>query len=63
MRGPFWTPITPLTGSFLHAGPQGKAEERAIASLFTPGGTRGASIDPGMDDWEVTAWLAILPPE
>ena len=22
MRGPFWTPITPLTGSFLHADPQ-----------------------------------------
>lgn len=22
MRGPYWTPITPLTGSFLHAGPQ-----------------------------------------
>ena len=22
MRGPYWTPITPLTGSLLHAGPQ-----------------------------------------
>ena len=21
MRGPYWTPITPLTGSLLHAGP------------------------------------------
>lgn len=41
----------------------GKAEERAIASLFSPGGTRGNSADPGMDDWEVTAWLAVLPPE
>lgn len=41
----------------------GKAEERAIASLFSSGGTRGASADPGVDDWEVTAWLAILPPE
>ncbi len=25
MRGPFWTPITPLTGSFLHAGPHFEA--------------------------------------
>jgi hypothetical protein len=22
MRGPYWTPITPLQGSLLHAGPQ-----------------------------------------
>lgn len=41
----------------------GKAEERAIASLFSPGGTRGTGADPGMEDWEVAAWLAILPPE
>ena len=24
MRGPFWTPITPLTGSLLHADPQSR---------------------------------------
>ncbi len=41
----------------------GKAEERAIASLFSPGGTRGTGADPGIEDWEVAAWLAILPPE
>lgn len=41
----------------------GKAEERAITSLFSPGGTKGASANPGMDDWEVTAWLPILSPE
>lgn len=41
----------------------GKAEERAVASLFSAGGTKGASANPGMDDWEVTAWLPVLPPE
>lgn len=40
----------------------GKAEERAVASLFTPGGTSGTGGDPGLDDWEVAVWLAVLPP-
>jgi hypothetical protein len=41
----------------------GKAEERVIASLFSPGGTRGTGADPGLDDWEVAAWLAVIPAE
>lgn len=39
----------------------GKADERAIDSLFTPGGTAGSGADPGLEDWEVVSWLAILP--
>jgi superfamily II DNA or RNA helicase len=39
----------------------GKADERAVESLFTSGGTRGAGGNPGLDDWEVVSWLAILP--
>jgi hypothetical protein len=38
----------------------GRAEERAVESLFTPGGTSGAGGDPGLDDWEVVAWLPVL---
>lgn len=41
----------------------GKAEERAVASLFNPAGTNATGTDPGIDEWEVAAWLAILPPE
>ena len=29
MRGPFWTPITPLTGSFLHADPHNIEPKKA----------------------------------
>ena len=32
MRGPFWTPITPLTGSFFHADPQFIQAARAIVA-------------------------------
>ena len=39
----------------------GKADERAIDSLFTPGGTTGGGADPGLEDWEVVSWLAVLP--
>jgi hypothetical protein len=40
----------------------GKTEERAVASLFTPGGTHAlASEFAGMDDFEVLAFLVILP--
>lgn len=39
----------------------GKADERAVESLFTPGGTSGVGGDPGLDDWEVVTWLAVLP--
>lgn len=40
----------------------GKTEERAIASLFTPGGTHALDGEfAGMDDFEVLAMLVILP--
>jgi hypothetical protein len=40
----------------------GKTEERAVASLFTPGGTHGLAGEfAGMDDFEVVAFLVILP--
>jgi hypothetical protein len=39
----------------------GRAEERVVDSLFTAGGTLGAGGNPGLDDWEVVSWLAILP--
>lgn len=43
-------------------GVTGKAEERAVESLFTTGGVEGAGGESGLDDWEVMTWLAILPP-
>jgi len=43
-------------------GVTGKAEERAVESLFTTGGVEGAGGESGLDDWEVITWLAILPP-
>jgi hypothetical protein len=40
----------------------GKSEERAAASLFTPGGTHALAGEfAGSDDFEVVAWLAVLP--
>ena len=36
MRGPFWTPITPLTGSFLHAGPHRKGFHSQQAQFEWP---------------------------
>lgn len=39
----------------------GKAEERAIDALFARGGA-GVSGGGDLDDWEVVAWLAVLPP-
>jgi hypothetical protein len=42
----------------------GKSEERAVASLFTPGGTHALKGEfAGMDDFEVVAFLVILPQE
>ena len=42
----------------------GKSEERAVASLFTPGGTHALRGEfAGSDDFEVVAWLAVLPAE
>ena len=39
----------------------GKGEERALASLFTPGGTHAQKGEfAGMDDYEVMAYLVIL---
>ena len=39
----------------------GKKEERAIASLFSPGGTHARKGEfPGMDDFEVVAFLVVL---
>lgn len=40
----------------------GKKEERAVASLFTPGGTHAMKSEfAGINDFEVIAWLAVLP--
>ena len=39
----------------------GKAEERAVESLFSTGEIVDASGFAGMDDWEVVGWVAILP--
>ncbi|APW46663.1 helicase-related protein [Rhodoferax antarcticus] len=40
----------------------GKSTERAVASLFTPGGTHARPGEfAGSADFEVVAWLAILP--
>ncbi len=42
----------------------GKNEERAVASLFTPGGTHALKGEfAGMNDFEVSAYLVILPGE
>jgi hypothetical protein len=42
----------------------GKAEEKAVASLFSPGGTQAVKGEfSGINDFEVVAWLSILPPE
>lgn len=40
----------------------GKNEERAVASLFSPGGTHAMKGEfAGTNDFEVVAWLAVLP--
>jgi SNF2 family DNA or RNA helicase len=40
----------------------GKNEERAVASLFSPGGTHAIKGEfAGTNDFEVIAWLAVLP--
>jgi hypothetical protein len=40
----------------------GKNQERAVASLFTPGGTHAMKGEfSGINDFEVIAWLAVLP--
>jgi len=40
----------------------GKSEERAVASLFTHGGTHALAGEfAGMDDFEVVAYLVVLP--
>lgn len=40
----------------------GKNEERAVASLFSPGGTHAMKGEfAGINDFEVIAWLAVLP--
>lgn len=40
----------------------GKSEERAVASLFTSGGTHAIKGEfAGINDFEVIAWLAVLP--
>ena len=40
----------------------GKSQERATASLFQPGGTHALAGEfAGMGDFEVVAWLAVLP--
>jgi len=42
----------------------GKNEEQAVASLFTPGGTHAMRAEfAGINDFEVVAWLAVLPDE
>ncbi|MET3710767.1 hypothetical protein ABIC65_001469 [Sphingomonas trueperi] len=44
-------------------GVTGKAEERAVESLFTSGGIEGAGGESGLDDWEVVCWLPVLGPQ
>ncbi len=40
----------------------GKSQERAVASLFSPGGTHaGKGEFAGINDFEVVAFLAVLP--
>lgn len=40
----------------------GKSEERAVASLFAPGGTHALAGEfAGIDDFEVVAYLVVLP--
>jgi hypothetical protein len=40
----------------------GKKEERAVASLFTPGGTHALKGEfLGINDFEVVSFLVILP--
>lgn len=40
----------------------GKSQERAVASLFIPGGTHGAKGEfAGMNDFEVVAFVVVLP--
>ena len=40
----------------------GKKEERAVASLFTPGGTHAMKGEfQGTNDFEVVAFLVVLP--
>lgn len=42
----------------------GKTEERAVASLFKPGGTQARKDEfAGTDDFEVVAYLVVLPPD
>jgi hypothetical protein len=42
----------------------GKSEERAVESLFTPGGTYALKGEfAGINDFEVVAFLVILPGE
>jgi hypothetical protein len=41
----------------------GKAEERAVESLFSPGSVTDPAGFVGMDDWEVLGWFAVLPRE
>src|SRR6266699_2382590 len=39
----------------------GKSEERAVATLFSPGGTHATKGEfAGINDFEVVAWLAVL---
>lgn len=40
----------------------GKSEERAVASLFSPGGTHAMKGEfAGANDFEVVAYLIVLP--
>ena len=42
----------------------GKNEERAVESLFSPGGTHAIGSEfAGINDFEVAAFLVVLPPE
>ena len=42
----------------------GKSEERAVASLFSPGGTHALKGEfAGINDFEVVAFLVVLPGE
>jgi hypothetical protein len=40
----------------------GKAEERAVEGLFSPGAVADPSGSAGIEDWEVVGWFAVLAP-
>ena len=56
-----WAPAQELLAAAV-ASIIGKKEERAVASLFSPGGTHAMKGEfQGINDFEVVAFLVVLP--